>query len=354
MFPALEINLSAIEENAREVARFCESDGIQIVGVTKGVCGDPKIAKAMLNGGIQILGDSRIQNIEKMRENGINAKFMLIRSPMVSEIEKVVELADYSINSELSVLKKLSEASLEHGKSHKVIIMVDVGDRREGIMPGDFASFLREARKLRGIEIVGIGTNVGCFGGVLPSTENHEVLRRLNEKAKSILGVEDLVISSGGTVVLNLLEERQSSYGINQLRIGEGILLGTDSTGNRTIPWLRQDTFVLEAEIIEVKWKPSLPEGPIGKDAFGNTPIFEDRGIRKRAILAIGKQDTEIEGLFPLYNGIEVLGGSSDHTIIDITGSKVPLEVGDTVKFKLSYPAMLRGMTSPYVHKAYI
>jgi len=323
MFPALEINLSAIEENAREVARFCESDGIQIVGVTKGVCGDPKIAKAMLNGGIQILGDSRIQNIEKMRENGINAKFMLIRSPMVSEIEKVVELADYSINSELSVLKKLSEASLEHGKSHKVIIMVDVGDRREGIMPGDFASFLREARKLRGIEIVGIGTNVGCFGGVLPSTENHEVLRRLNEKAKSILGVEDLVISSGGTVVLNLLEERQSSYGINQLRIGEGILLGTDSTGNRTIPWLRQDTFVLEAEIIEVKWKPSLPEGPIGKDAFGNTPIFEDRGIRKRAILAI-------------------------------TGSKVPLEVGDTVKFKLSYPAMLRGMTSPYVHKAYI
>jgi len=354
MFPALEINLSAIEENAREVVRFCDSYGIQVVGVTKGVCGDPKIAKAMLNGGIHIFGDSRIQNIKKMRENGINAEFMLIRSPMTSEIEKVVELADYSVNSELSVLKKLSEASLEHGKPHKVIVMVDVGDRREGIMPSDFVPFFREARKLRGIEIVGIGTNVGCFGGVLPSPENHEMLRKLKEKAKSILSTENLIISSGGTVVLNLLEERQSSYEINQLRIGEGILLGTDSTGNRVIPWLRQDTFTLEAEIIEIKWKPSLPEGPMGKDAFGNTPIFEDRGIRKRAILAIGKQDTEIEGLFPLYNGIEVLGGSSDHTIIDVTESKIPLEVGDTVKFKLSYPAMLRGMTSPYVHKAYI
>ena len=354
MFPTLEINLSAIEENARRVAEFCTSYGINVVGITKGACGEPKVAKAILRGGVQILGDSRIQNIMKMKESNVKAEFMLIRSPMISEVESVVKYAEYSLNSELKVLEQLSKASLEYGKRHKVIIMVDVGDRREGIMPNEFVPFLKEAKKLEGVEIVGVGTNLGCFGGVLPTPKNHEMLKKLTEKVKYILGIENPIISSGGTVVLNLLEGEQSSYGINQLRIGEGILLGTDSTANRTIPWLRQDTFTLKAEIIEVKWKPSLPEGPVGKDAFGNTPIFQDLGIRKRAILALGKQDTEINGLFPLSNGIEVLGGSSDHTIIDITESKVPLEVGDMVKFKLSYSAMLRGMTSPYVHKAYI
>lgn len=354
MFPILEINLEAIKENTKRVVRFCSSYDIQVVGITKGACGDPNVARSMVKGGVEILGDSRVQNIMKMKENNIKAEFMLIRSPMLSEIEDVVEFVDYSLNSELTVLKALSEASLETGRTHKVVIMVDVGDRREGIMPCDFVPFLREAKKLRGIEIVGVGTNVGCFSGVLPTPENQNLLKKLGEKARRILNLENPVVSSGGTVFLNLLENKRASYGVNQLRIGEGILLGTDSTGNRIIPWLRQDTFTLKAEIIEIKWKPSLPEGPIGKDAFGNTPALEDRGVRRRAILALGKQDIALKGLNPILDGIEVLGGSSDHVIVDITDSDVSLDVGDAIEFKLSYSAMLRAMTSMYVHKAYL
>ncbi|RLF79908.1 hypothetical protein DRN44_08140 [Thermococci archaeon] len=151
-----------------------------------------------------------------------------------------------------------------------------------------------------------------------------------------------------------MLEEDSLPEKINQLRVGEAIILGTSSTDNRDIPWLRQDTLILKAEIIELKEKPSLPEGPIGKNAFGRTPQFVDKGIRKRAILAIGGQDVSIEGLIPLTDGIEILGGSSDHIIVDVTDSQAKLEVGDTLEFRVNYGAMLRAMTSKYVNKKYV
>ena len=353
MHPLIEINLEAIQDNAKRVVNFCRAHGIEVVGVTKGVCGDPKVANSMMKGGVKILADSRIQNIRKMQEAGINAEFMLIRQPMLSEVREVVEFTDYSLNTELETLRKLSSVAEEIGKIHRVIIMVDVGDRREGLMPQDLVPFLEKAKELKGIKIVGIGTNVGCFGGVLPTVENQSLLVKLAEKARKIIGDELSIISSGGTVVLKLLEDGELPKGINQLRIGEAILLGTDSTGNRMIPWLRHDTFTIKAEVIEVKKKPSLPEGPIGKDAFGHTPTFEDRGVRKRAILAIGRQDVDIEGLKPLEKGIEVLGGSSDHTIVDV--EELPsIKVGDVLSFRPNYSAMLRAMTSEYVEKKYL
>jgi len=349
MFPIFEINLEAIQDNAKRVVNFCKPHGIEVVGVTKGVCGDPKVAKSMINGGVRILADSRIQNIKKMQEVGINAEFMLIRGPMLSEAREVVEFTDYSLNTELETLKRLSRIAEEIGKIHKVIIMVDVGDRREGLMPQELVPFLEKAKELKGIKIVGIGTNVGCFGGVQPTVENQSLLVKLAEKAKKIIGDEP-IISSGGTVVLKLLEKGELPKGINQLRIGTAILLGIN---DGVIPCLRQDTFTIKAEVIEVKKKPSLPEGPIGRDAFGHVPTFEDKGVRRRAILAIGRQDVEIEELTPLEEGIEVLGGSSDHTILDVEEAP-SIKVGDVLSFRPNYVAMLRAMTSEYMEKKYL
>lgn len=351
MFPLVEINLGAIQDNAKRVVDFCNSHGIEIAGVTKGVCGDPKIAKSMIKGGVRILADSRIRNIKKMQEAGINAEFMLIRGPMLSEVREVVEFTDYSLNTELETLKRLSRIAEEIGKIHKVIIMVDVGDRREGVMPQKLVPFLEKAKELKGIKIVGIGTNVGCFGGVRPTIENQSLLVKLAEKAKEIIGDEFRIVSSGGTIVLEFLEDGKLPKGINQLRIGTAILLGTNDKG--PFHWLRQDTFTIKAEVIEVKRKPSLPEGPIGRDAFGHTPTFEDKGIRRRAILAIGKQDTEVEELTPLEKGIDILGASSDHLIVDVEEAS-SIKPGDVLSFRPYYVAMLRVMTSEYVEKKYL
>ncbi|MBC7331990.1 MAG: hypothetical protein H5T91_06165 [Synergistetes bacterium] len=209
-------------------------------------------------------------------------------------------------------------------------------------------------RSLNYVELLGIGANFGCFGGVLPTPESVSMLINYASLAREYTLSDIPIVSVGGTVALQLLEEEKMPEGVNQIRIGEAILLGRDTSRGRDIPYLRQDGFLLKAEIVELKLKPSLPIGERGLDAFGGSGDFQDKGVRKRAIVALGRQDVVPEGLIPQIDGIEVIGGSSDHTILDVTDCFTPLKVGDILTFRLSYAAMLLASTSPYVRKVFI
>lgn len=351
MYPRIEINLNAIRANAKEIVEACGKRNIDVVGVTKVCCGSRKVARALLDGGIEILADSRIQNLKKL--SPLEVPFMLLRIPMLSEVEAVVKYADISLNTEKKVIEALSKEARKRGKTHKVILMVDVGDRREGCMPDEILQLVDEVSNFEGIEILGLGTNVGCFGGILPTKENTKILIELADLVQNKLGIELSTISAGTTVTLSLLEKGDLPQDVNQFRLGESIILGTDVTGDREIEWLRQDTATISAEIIECKDKPFQPEGKTGKDAFGREPQFSHRGIRSRAILGIGEQDTNPLNLTPLSDGVEILGSSSDHTIVDIDDRK-DLKLGDIVHFRPDYGCLLGAMTSGYVKKRYI
>lgn len=94
-----------------------------------------------------------------------------------------------------------------------------------------------------------------------------------------------------------------------------------------------------------------MPFGNTCQDAFGNTPSFIDRGIRNRAIIALGKQDIQTPGLIPDPHKV-ILGASSDHIIFDNESEN--FTVGDEVNFKLNYCGLLEAMTSPFVYKKLI
>jgi len=352
--PRLEIDLEKIKQNASLIKRKCEKHGIEVVGVTKGFCAYFPIAKAYYEGGIRKFGDSRLVNIKRLVESGIRGDKYLIRIPMMSEVDEVVRWTDVSLNSELKVIKALGEEAVLQNRVHGVILMVDVGDLREGVMPEDVVDTVKEISDMKGIKFLGLGSNVGCFGGVLPSRENTRLLVDLAEELHRKLGISFSILSGGNTVSLGLLEKGELAEGINQFRIGEAILLGTDSTGNRIIKGAHQDTMRLVAEVVEVKEKPSVPVGQIGKDAFGDIPEFEDKGIRKRAILALGRQDVPVEKLIPEDEKIQILGGSSDHLILDVTDSGEDYYPGKKVGFKINYSTMLALMTSEYVKKVYV
>jgi predicted amino acid racemase len=277
----------------------------------------------------------------------------LLRIPRLSSVKSVVEYADYSVNSELSVIKGLSKAAKAAGKNHKIILMIDVGDLREGVLPEDALDIAKETTALEAITLSGIGTNMGCYGGVLPTIHNLSLLIETAKEVESITGAELEFISGGGTSSLKLIESNEMPAGINQLRIGEGILLGTDTTHDYRIPWLHQDAFLLKTEVIEVKIKPSIPIGKTGRDAFGNIPVFSDNGLRKRAIVALGRQDVNIDGLIPFDPNMIVLGASSDHMVIDITDSEQNIAVGDLITFKLNYQGLLFLCNSKYVSKVF-
>lgn len=349
----LEIDLHKIKQNSERIIEKCNPLGINVLGVTKGFTAIPRIVEAMIQGGISDLADSRLENIMSLRKKGFTQTMTLLRIPRISMVDKVVEYVDCSINSEIEVINGLSVAALTRNKTHKIVLMVDVGDLREGVMPEDALDMAREICMLKGVSLSGIGTNMGCYGGILPTLNNLKILMNIAAEIEKTVGIKLEIISGGGTSSLKLVEEKQIPRGINQLRIGEGLLLGTDTTHNTIISWLHQDAFILRTEVIEVKVKPSVPIGETGLDAFGNTPVFEDLGMRKRAIVSLGRQDVNIEGLFPLDQKMHVLGASSDHMIVDITDIDDDIQVGDLISFKLNYQGLLFLSNSKYVKKVY-
>lgn len=352
-YPRLIINLNKIRENVKTIVSICSKSGIEVVGVTKVTCGNPIIAKLLVDSGIKILGDSRLKNIKFMKEAGIESKFMLLRIPMLSEIEEAVQLVDIFLVSELKVVEAISRFSKAIGSRKQIIYMIDVGDLREGVWFEENLNEIIEASKFEGIEFMGIGTNLGCYGGVIPTREKMEQLIEIKRFLERN-GVKVQIISAGNTAALPLVEKNELPEEINQYRIGEAIMLGTDATNNRVIDYLTRETFILEAEIVEIKVKPSVPFGKIGRDSLGRVPEFEDRGRIKRAILAVGEQDVDSKGIYPLDEKSKVLHASSDHLIVDIDKSDIEYKIGDKMSFLLNYSALLRCMTSNYVEKVFL
>ena len=354
MSPFLQINIDTIKANTAEIVARCDRHGISVLGVTKGFSAIEPIVRAMLNGGVSGLADSRMENIIEMRDKGVHVPTTLLRIPRLSQIQTVIQYVDTSINSELAVMAALAEAALHRGRIHQMILMLDLGDLREGVLEENAVRVARKVIKMPGAKLVGLATNMGCFGGVLPSIENLSLLVKLTRRIEEKLDRKLDVVSGGGTSSLLLVESGQMPSGVNQLRIGEGILLGTDTTNQRAIPGVAEDAFVLRAEVIELKDKPSLPFGEIGRDAFGNIPQFADLGNRKRAIIELGRQDVTIEGILPMMEGISIVGASSDHLILDVTDSVEPLQVGDELSFGLQYAGLLSACQSRYIKKVFV
>jgi len=272
----------------------------------------------------------------------------LIRSPMVSQADRVVMHADVSFNTELDVISALSSSALAATRTHGVVLMVELGDLREGIMPGDLVDVVRETLRFPNIAFKGIGTNLACRSGVSPDAKNMTELSSFAGLIEATFGVTIDIVSGGNSSNLEWALGVPDSGRINDLRLGEALLLGRETLHRQPIDGLHTDAITLIVEVIESKVKPSQPWGEIAQNAFGEQRPATDRGQISQSILAIGRQDTDCSGLHP-SPGIEVLGSSSDHLIVDSGGERLP--IGSEVPFQLNYSALVRAMTSPFVAK---
>jgi predicted amino acid racemase len=351
VYPRLEIAVDKIKHNTKTLVELCHRVGIRVAGVTKVFCGHPIIAQAMIAGGVAVIADSRVENLKKLAHAELPK--LLLRLPMISQVDEVVQYADISLNSELETIKKLSTEAISKRKIHKIILMIDLGDLREGIIEEtEIFNTIEEILNLKGVVLVGVGTNLTCYGGVIPTEKNLSELVRLKEVIERKYELKIETVSGGNSSSLYLIEKGDIPAGINQLRLGESIVLGRETAFGAQIKGTYDDCFKLIAEVIEVKEKPSRPIGEkVGLDAFGKKPRFDEKGIRTRAICAIGRQDIEIEGLIPDETGISILGASSDQLILDVTDCDRVYRVGDNVSFKLTYSGILSSMTSEYVTK---
>ncbi|MDD7215850.1 MAG: ornithine racemase Orr [Firmicutes bacterium] len=361
MYPRLLIDLNKLKSNLDAVAKITkEQGGCSLMIVTKGLCADPEMAKMVANHpAVDFMADSRVMNIktyaDEARKNG--KMTVLLRIPMHAEAADVVKYVDLSFNSELSTIRLLDEEAGKIGVKHNVLLMIDLGDLREGIFyqnEDQIFGAVEEILKMKNINLYGIGVNLTCYGAIIPKNDNLSNLVAIARKIEDKFGIKLNMISGGNSSSIYLIGRGELPEGINNLRLGESFLLGNDTAYGTKLPGTVSDTLILEAQIVELKEKPSLPIGEVGVDAFGQKPYYEDRGIIKRAIIAIGKQDTDIDSMEPLDEKIDILGGSSDHIILDVTKSDTEYKVGDVVRFVLGYGGMLKTATSPYVEKVYI
>jgi predicted amino acid racemase len=308
----------------------------------------------MLAGGVTALGESRLENVARLREAGVTAPIWLVRAPSPAQADETVRLVDVSAISEVAIAEALDAAAGRAGRRHAILAMVDIGDLREGMMPETVSAFLSAVSGLANIDVMGVGASLTCYGAIVPDERNLGVLADIAAAAEVQLG-HALVVSGGSSTSITPVFEGYAPGSIDNLRIGEAIVLGVDPATREPIPGieLHADAITLSVPVIECFVKPSLPIGTAAQDAFGTVPEFEDRGERRRAIVAIGRQDAPPQSLQPVDPRVEVLGASSDHLVLDVHDLPEAPVVGDAIEFVPGYSAVLALFTSAYVDKVF-
>ena len=358
-YPKLIIDLGKLRSNIEYTTAKCAEIGVDVAGVIKGFTGLIPCAKQFDEGGCKWIASSRLEQLAPLKEAGITKPLMMIRIPSFSEVEDVISICDYSLNSEVEVLKALNEEAGKQGKLHKVVIMADCGDLREGFWDKDemVEVAVEVENKMDNLVLAGVGVNVGCYGSIIATPEKLQELVDIAERIEEKIGHELEIISGGATSSFMRVIDGNLPERINMLRIGEGIILSYDYKALYNYPTeeLVTDAFTLQAQVIEVKDKPSHPVGEIGFDAFGHRIEYDDRGIRRRALLGLGKVDYgDPEELLVREKGVEVLGASSDHTILDIEDAERDIKVGDIIEIDIKYATLVYVTSTDNIEKVYI
>ena len=330
--------------------------GIKVTGVSKATLGLPEIARTWVAAGVHSIGESRIESIESLSRWELGVPLLLIRSPMLSQVDRVVAHAAISCNSEAVVLRALAAAAHCQGVRHGVLLMVELGDLREGILAADLEAMVLLTLALPSLLLVGIGTNLGCQNGVAPDQSNMGELSHLIEALEGRFGIRLEWCSGGNSANLPWLAGGGDPGRINHLRLGEALLLGREPLTRTAIPGLYTDAITLVAEVIESKQKPTRAWGTRHCTSFAKGPAAPQKqpdqpvAMAMRALLALGEQDADPAGLSA--PGISIEGASSDHLVV--SGAVEALVVGDEQRFQVSYSSLLRAMTSPFVSRCFI
>jgi len=354
-YPRLLIYPQKIRKNAMILRETCIRAGIEPVAVIKGFNAQPVILQALFDAGYRCFCSSRLKQLAEAKKLFPEIQSMMLRIPMLSELGELVKIADISLNSEQAVLEALNKEAGRQKRKHQVILMRDLGDLREGQLDREsFYQLALQAEKLPNLHLLGIGTNLTCYGSIIPSPENLGELAEDALRIESRIGRKLEVVSGGSTSSLPLLIHGGMPKGINQLRLGEALTVPCDLIDYWQSPLegLSNTGLILQAEIIEIGEKPTMPIGKKARNAFGSETLYEDLGCRKRALLALGVADIGDESkLIPMDPGVRILGASSDHLIVDIQDSKNIYHLGDVLDFQLHYKSMLFATASDEIEK---
>ena len=350
----ITLDSKKLMSNYRYLDQLFNKHHIQWTVVTKLLSGNRLFLSEVLNMGITQAADSRVSNLKMIKKLHPEIETIYIKPPAKRSIPGVVRYADISMNTEVETIRLLSEEAGKQKKKHKIIIMIELGELREGVMGEELMEFYSSVFKMENIEVVGIGTNLTCLYGVLP---NHDKLIQLSlyeQLIEARFNKQIPYVSGGSSVTIPLIFQQLLPAGINHFRVGESLFLGTDVYNDTTLEKMHSDAFRLYSEIIELSEKPVVPMGDLGTNVEGKEFDFNEEDIGQttyRAILDLGLLDVDKQHITPIDEEINYLGGSSDMMVVDLGRNEKGYKVGDLIEFRMDYMGTLRAINSKYIEK---
>ena len=351
----LRINMDALHHNLLQIERIVAERGGSWTLVTKVLCGNEEVISELIAMGVRSVGDTRIDNFRSFPMADAPIERWYLRVPPPSMTGDIIHFTEVSLNSEKATIRQLDRDAGAAGKRHKIIVMIELGDLREGVLPGSLIDFYTNIFSLPNIDVIGIGANLGCLSGAVPSVDQLMQLVLYRELLELKFGHELPFISAGTSAILPLLDRCRIPTSVNHWRVGESVFLGSDLINGGTLSGFRDDAFILEAEIAEIKHKSMVPLGETANVApfeplETESELFPGQRGR-RALITAGELDTDVRGLIPLSPNCRIVGSSSDISVVHIDDDNDSCKVGDTLSFKLNYSALLRLMNGRYVPK---
>ncbi len=352
----LRTNRDALRHNHAELERRMAGHGVAYGIVTKLLCGNERLLREVLELGPREVMDARTGNLAAVRQIDPRVRTVYIKPPAPGNAAEVVRWADVSYNTELATLEALDREAERQGVVHGIVVMVEMGDLREGVMRERLLEFVGRALRFEHLRLEGLGTNFNCLNGTMPSEDKLWQLGLFRELVELRYGVDLRWVSGGTSVALPMLFDGRVPPAVNHFRIGESLFFGRDLREGRTFEGMRDDVFELEAEVIEVAEKPAEPSGPFGEDPFGGTRDESEGpvGTARRALLDVGWLDLDPEFLTPADDGVEIVDVSSDMTAVDVSARTAPTRVGDRLRFRLRYMGALKALNSDYIDKVVV
>jgi len=352
----LTLNKTALQHNYSYLVDLLDVNQAELAVVSKILCGTKSFVTELVNLGARQICDSRISNLELIKKINPKVQTIYIKPPAKRSISRIVKFADISCNSELQTIRWINDEAKRQNKIHQILIMVEMGDLREGVMGDDLIHFYQEIFELKNIEVIGLGTNLNCLHGIMPSHDKLAQLGLYKQLIEVKFGQKLPLVSGGTSVVIPLLFRQQIPKSVNHFRVGETLYFGNNLFEDKPIEEMRQDVFELKAEIIEMTEKPTVPYGEMTANPSGETFDFEEADYQTttiRALLDIGVLDINVNYLHPIDQKITIGPASSDMLVVELD-KKSTYKVGDQVVFKVGYMAALRLLNSSYVEKLVI
>ncbi len=352
----LKIETQKILDNIKKLDKFLSEFGIQWSLITKMAMGNRQVLEKILSDGyiknLHSIGDARLSNLKTIKSIKPEIQTIYIKPPAIKYVKNIIECADISLNSSSRTIIELDKAAREAGKIHKVIIMIEMGELREGVLRDKILSFYEKIFQLENIDVIGLGTNLGCMYGVEPTNDKLIQLSLYKLLLESKFKKNIPLVSGGSSITLPLVNKKFPKE-VNHFRIGETAFHGVDPADGSRFRNLSPDAFDFTAEIIELERKDNIPDGIIGEAGIGHTAEYDETEIRftHKAIVDFGSIDVETNDLKCRDNTVKFVGTTSDMTVFDLGNNRNKYKVGDVLHFKPNYMATARLMNSKYITK---